>query len=228
MEVADVKVGESDIQLANTRLKEFPIYEEIRNNGVKQIDVRFNYLSTLTVAHLQNFTGLKKLLLNANDLLELPPLGQCLPQLAELHVSNNKIRKIGDSLRGLRNLTFLTLRANQIQVLEGLQDLVSLKSASFSCNKISKIIEDDIPVLPSLSFFGFFGNQVFDLQVVLDLLQKFPQLKELSMAHFSFLKAGVTKGAFEAAVTQALPHLEWLDGEQIPRPASTEAPMALG
>ncbi|NVM52796.1 MAG: leucine-rich repeat domain-containing protein [Candidatus Helarchaeota archaeon] len=111
---------------------------------------------------------------NAKRLDEIRGL-ECLTNLKELVIGNNKIRDI-KGLETLCNLQKLDLSYNRITTLKGLEHLENLKYLLLSCNEIRDL--EVIECLTSLTILRLSSNRITSLP---DSLIKLPNLKRLHL-----------------------------------------------
>jgi internalin A len=116
---------------------------------------------------LANFTWVKTLILNNNNILKIQNLEK-LSDLTTLYLSNNKIEKI-DNLFSLVKLKNLWLTDNKISKIEGIDKLKNLKVFGISTNKINKL--EGFENLPNLEKIYAAGNQIKKLEGVNHLVK---------------------------------------------------------
>ncbi|XP_062915783.1 lumican-like isoform X1 [Mobula hypostoma] len=133
--------------------------------------------------------SLKRLYMNKNNLTEVV---HNLPKsLVELKLSSNKISKIGNSLRGLENLTTLVLEDNKLTDVGGaLNNLKSLTYLDLSMNELTKL-PDELP--PALEMFYLDHNYIESIPK--DYFTK-GSLQHLRMAHNKITDKGIPDKVF--------------------------------
>jgi Leucine-rich repeat (LRR) protein len=94
-------------------------------NASSNYITKFSLLSS-SQSKLFDGTYLTRLLVNANNLAEMPPVS-AFPNCIELCLNNNKIPELTSELRALTKLERLDLRFNRIEVLQHIDHLTNLK-----------------------------------------------------------------------------------------------------
>jgi len=62
-----------------------------------------------------------------------------LVNLTELYICQNKLKQIGEELRGLTNLTTLELGSNRLKAIENIDTLTNLKNLWVGRNRLMQI-----------------------------------------------------------------------------------------
>eukprot|EP00743_Colponemidia_sp_Colp-15_P006422 GILK01006911.1.p1 GENE.GILK01006911.1~~GILK01006911.1.p1 ORF type:complete len:233 (-),score=26.58 GILK01006911.1:341-1039(-) len=126
---------------------------------VTHINLTRNFLSEpewRAFCEAVELSNLRVLFLTANELLEVPDFSS-FRHLRELHLNNNRILNLRN-LECLTSLEVLDIRSNRIKSLAGLSGNTNLVSLAASCNLIDTL--DGMPLLPRLTYFSLFGNQI--------------------------------------------------------------------
>ncbi|XP_038636707.1 lumican [Scyliorhinus canicula] len=152
------------------------------NNQITSDNVGKNIFSKLK--------SLERLYINANNLTDVV---RSLPKsLVELKLSLNRISKIGNSLKGLENLTTLLLHDNNLNDVGGsLSGLKSLAYLDLSGNKLTKL-PDDPP--PAVEMLYINNNQIKSIPK--DYFNKMSILQYLRMAHNELTNEGIPEKVF--------------------------------
>ncbi|XP_067907276.1 lumican [Heterodontus francisci] len=134
--------------------------------------------------------SLQRLYINSNNLTDVV---RSLPKsLVELKLSSNMISKIGNSFRGLENLTTLLLHENNLKDVGGsLSGLKSLAYLDLSVNKLIKL-PDDLP--PALEMFYVDRNNIKSIPK--DYFSKTKILQYLRMSHNEITDEGIPEKVF--------------------------------
>ncbi|KAF5842357.1 hypothetical protein DUNSADRAFT_7671 [Dunaliella salina] len=134
------------------------------------------------------------------------------------------LRLVGKSLstiaglHGCSNLTDLNLSGNSITKMEGLESLWQLRRLDLSSNQISEV--GGIWHCSQLEALQLQDNRLADLRSVhLKELKELPALKALYLQNLDRTRQNecCRQPGYKAAVLQALPSLQNLDGERCPR-----------
>ncbi|AYQ31570.1 leucine-rich repeat domain-containing protein [Runella sp. SP2] len=123
---------------------------DLSDRNVEEID-------PLVFQHSQ----LKVLLLNGNQLKQIPEGIKFLVNLLYLNLSQNKIEQL-ENLDSLLNLVYFNCELNRIIALGGLDNLKSLQTFDISSNQIQKL--EGLDSLKSLQTFNISLNQIQKLE----------------------------------------------------------------
>ena len=94
-------------------------HPEATTDVVFELDVSCNFIPAVDCRELTPFLAVRRLILSANELTEVPAL-DALPFLEQLYLNNNKITRLGPHLTSLPCLRLLDLRSNRIEDAHGL------------------------------------------------------------------------------------------------------------
>ncbi|XP_043565840.1 lumican [Chiloscyllium plagiosum] len=133
--------------------------------------------------------SLKRLYLNRNNLTDVV---RGLPKsLKELRLSSNRISKVGNTLRGLENLTTLQLNDNKLKDVGSLSGLKSLTYLDLSGNQLAKL-PDDPP--EGIEMFYVTNNNIKSIPK--DYFNKIKDLQYLRMSHNEITDDGIPDKIF--------------------------------
>uniref|UniRef100_UPI00398EF269 lumican n=1 Tax=Pristiophorus japonicus TaxID=55135 RepID=UPI00398EF269 len=152
------------------------------NNQITSDNVGKNAFSKLKT--------LQRLYINGNNLTDVV---RSLPKsLVELKLSMNKISKIGNSLKGLENLTTLLLHDNNLNDVGGaMSGLKSLSYLDLSTNKLTKL-PDDLPA--AVMTFYIDHNSISSIPK--DYFSKMAILQHLRMSNNKLTDEGISDKVF--------------------------------
>ncbi|XP_067855421.1 lumican [Heptranchias perlo] len=152
------------------------------NNQITSDNIGKNVFSKLKT--------LQRLYINANNLTDVV---RSLPKsLVELKLSANRISKIGNSLKGLENLTTLLLHDNKLNDVGGaLSGLKSLTYLDLSGNKLTKL-PDDLP--PAIEIVYLDHNNISSIPK--DYFSKTSILQYLRMSYNEITDEGIPDKVF--------------------------------
>lgn len=107
--------------------------------------------------------NLNTLELTLNKLKDIPSFNNC-TKLQSVHLGHNRIRNIGASFAGLRQLNYLKLSDNHIQTIEknAFKGLTGLKDLYLDYNLISEIHEEAFKECNSLNALDVSNNDIRD------------------------------------------------------------------
>ncbi|XP_048404637.1 lumican [Stegostoma tigrinum] len=134
--------------------------------------------------------GLKRLYINRNNLTDGV---RSLPKsLEELRLSSNRISKLGNTLKGLENLTTLQLNDNKLSDIGGsLSGLKSLMYLDLSANQLTKL-PDDPP--EAIEMFYVTDNKIKSIPK--DYFNKIKSLQYLRISHNEITDDGIPDKIF--------------------------------
>ncbi len=146
-----------EVSLAGNNLEKIPSLRVLKS--LKKLDLSHNKISTIRIG-ANSLESLEELLLNSNQILEIPKDLTALPCLEVLDLGNNKISTIRQRVLFPLSLRDLNLSKNQIitipRKLEGFSDL---KSLDLSENRIS-VIPERLKDLRSLRILNVAYNEI--------------------------------------------------------------------
>ena len=204
---------------------------------VVELDVSCNFISAIDSLELIPFLAIRRLILSANELTEVPAL-DALPFLEQLYLNNNKITRLSPQLASLSGLRLLDLRSNRIEDARGLSGcmtqleryvaayaaLITLLSKwcslrmSLSCNRLT---DQGLPLhchFPSLKSLGLFGNRIDQLTSVVSFLEQHaPHLEEVVLGGNPMRRGGELPrhvqldACFRRFLIERLPRLRVID-----------------
>ncbi|XP_069759024.1 lumican-like [Narcine bancroftii] len=134
--------------------------------------------------------SLQRLYINNNNLTEvIHPLPK---SLVELKLSSNMISKIGNSFKGLENLTTLVLEGNRLKDVGGsLAHLKSLMYLDLSKNRLTKL-PDELPSTVEMFYIDYNNIEA----IPMDYFKKTSILQYLRMAHNKITDEGIPDKVF--------------------------------
>ncbi|XP_041072072.1 lumican [Carcharodon carcharias] len=134
--------------------------------------------------------SLQRLYINHNNLTDVV---RSLPKsLVQLKLASNKISKIGNSLKGLENLTTLILFDNNLNEVGGsLSSLKSLTYLDLSLNKLTKLPDD-----PPAAIEMFYINHNKINNIPKDYFNKMNILQYLRMSYNELTDEGIPEKVF--------------------------------
>ncbi|XP_072914950.1 lumican [Hemitrygon akajei] len=190
--IPDVPAQIKYLYLQNNQLTSVPngAFENATNLQWLVLDDNQLTNSKIGKKALAKLKSLKRLYINRNNLTEVLPN---LPKsLVELKLSSNKISKIGNSFKGLENLTTLVLEDNKLTDVGGaLSNLKSLFYLDLSMNELTKL-PDEFP--PTVEMFYIDNNYIESIPK--DYFTKGNSLQYLRMAHNKITDEGIPDKVF--------------------------------
>jgi internalin A len=145
------------LDLSNLELTRLPL-QISQLYHLKILNLGNNHISQIPQGSISNLTYLRSLILNDNNIREIPPDISQLVFLKSLILKNNFLRKIPPILCQLYDLQNLNLDNNDIdEVPSEIKNLVALESLHLDNNMIAKI-PSELSDLVSLRYFSLNGN----------------------------------------------------------------------
>jgi len=140
--------------------------------ALRSLDCYLNLFDKVPDTLLQ-FPCLEWLDFSFNSIRRIENLEHCV-HLRKLFFVNNKIKKIGDGLRGLSSLTMLELGSNRIRVIDGLDTLTNLTELWLGKNKIRAL--QGLDCLVNLKLLSIQSNRITKIENGLRYNVKLEQL----------------------------------------------------
>ena len=141
-----------ELDLKNSRIRSTDGIDSSRFQNLKDLNLDNNQL--IDLKGLSTLSSLVILRANQNKITDLDSLSDGLSGLKHLQVlqlANNKITSISSlKLNGLFELSVLYLQGNEIQIVDGLDDLPKLRELVLDRNKIRKLEPYSLVNLPQL------------------------------------------------------------------------------
>lgn len=162
----------------NNQLRRIPKWIHVLNR-VQQVNLASNKIGNMK--NLMDCFSLKTLVLNDNDIKEIPASISNLRALVSLNLSENRLKYVPSELFQLRVLEDLDLEYNDIQNLgQGLGNMKRLKKIDLSFNHLRNIPQG-LSLLSNLEHLGLTGNFLQDNKDgnVLMLIKHLSHLKTL-------------------------------------------------
>lgn len=143
-----------------------------------------------------------------------------LPNLRELHLHRNQIRRI-DGLEGCPRLKKLWLFQNQINDLSGLEAVPELEELWLQANEISSL--SGIEMNPQLTNLGLAGNKIGDLREVRKLTA-LSRLKDVSFTDIHFGRCPIAdEDGYRQYIVLQLRQVRIFDGVKLKNDAVADA-----
>ncbi|XP_069125291.1 leucine-rich repeat protein lrrA-like [Argopecten irradians] len=158
---SDVDTGQTEIDLSSRDLQSLP--EDILTSSssvVKQLLLDYNNLNSLPEHFSKYFTSLELLSLTGNEITRLPVLSGCVRCLQELHLNENLITELCDSVCCLTNLQVLKVTGNDLKTLpDNIGELRNLRTLCLDDNKLESL-PSTLGLLENLEILELEDNKV--------------------------------------------------------------------
>ncbi|KAG5681179.1 hypothetical protein PVAND_010637 [Polypedilum vanderplanki] len=135
---------------------------DLRN--LHQLLLSNNQLKVIESKHFAGLYSLNQLILESNEISNIHPTAfdHLINSVVDLSLNDNKLKRIPDSIKKLRNLQALDLGKNQISEIEsdsfdGLEQLAGLRLTD---NQITAITKGAFVALKSIHVLNFASNKI--------------------------------------------------------------------
>lgn len=231
------------LRMINTGIKELNVDNFPHGNGLKDLDLRQNNITSIRSAVFANLTSLRHINLADNLIDHIEPGAfDHLPILNTLFLSNNKLEGITtNSLPGTGNLTELYLGSNAIRFFASdALNSTKLEILSLENNRLSSLPNDIFDKMLALEKVDLGGNdfkeignllnkckRVYSLRLndnpnlidvdIFHLTNQLPELSYLHLANTGYKFPSEYREFTDAEVNYALTHLD-LSANQLSDP----------
>ena len=173
--------AEKTIDLCSQKLTELSIQQLAdKHQTITVLNLDYNDISSLPEAFVKGFPKLKVFTAKGNNLKRLPEDFGCLTSLTDVHLCENELTSLPDSVQYLVHLKCLRLMGNQLASLpEDFGEMCSLEELSVEENELTKF-PPTFALLANLRILGASDNK---LRVLPKFLGSMRSLTHINLSH---------------------------------------------
>ncbi|KAF6771809.1 hypothetical protein AHF37_09864 [Paragonimus kellicotti] len=167
----------TDLRLDANRITQISEDAFVNCTHLTNLDLSYNLLESIEfIAYIPNLAYLS---LSHNHIRSIDPLAKC-PKLLDADVSDNLLVNHSLNCEGYRLIQRLNLSNNSITEMNDIEHAITLISLNLCNNKLTKLpnLHSTFPKLETLELWG---NQLVDIEHLLDNLTKCENLREISL-----------------------------------------------